>query len=193
MENNTHKEKNYAWLYVLGGSILLIAAVVLILLYFMTGSVTVSDNGGGKETTESLACEGEKTEYPFFKHTEGVDGKSMKVNAVFNDDKLETISFVYKISYKDKNKDPKEIEQTKTSNYFDVTKEFEESGLTVGALGVSFSTVSDGVQMSLYADSKGLSSISSKFLMLDSANGSYRISNLKKIYENLGLKCVVNK
>ena len=66
--------------------------MVLILFYFMQGSSTTTDSGGISETVESLSCEGEKYDYPFFKHMEGVDEKSTKVNAIFNDDKLNTIS-----------------------------------------------------------------------------------------------------
>ena len=193
MEKNSNEKGNHKWIFVLVGAILLIAAVVLIILFLLQGTSSSTDSGGSSETVESLACEGDKVEYPFFKHVDGVDGKSMKVNATFNNDKLNTISFTYKISYKDKNKDHEEIERTKKDNYFDVTEDFQDSGLSTDALGVRFSTLTDGVQMSLYSDAKGLSNVSSKYFMLDSANGSYKISNVKKIYENLGLKCTTNK
>lgn len=191
MENR--KKDNKRWIFVLVGSLLLVTAVVLMLFYFMQGSSTSTDNGGTSETVESLSCEGEKVDYPYFKHVDGVDEKSTKVNAIFNNDKLNTISFTYKITYKDKNKNHDELEKVRTNNYFDVTKEFEDSGLTVDALGIRFSTLDDGVQMALYTDSKGLSNLSSKYFLLDSANGNYKINNLKTIYENMGMKCIINK
>ena len=193
MEKENHKKGNNRWIFVLAGSLLLVVAVVLILMFLMQGSSSSTDNGGTSETVESLSCEGEKADYPYFKHADGVDKKSTKVNATFNNDKLNTISFTYKISYNDKNKSHDELERVRTENYFDVTKEFEDSGLTVEALGIRFSTLDDGVQMSLYTDSKGLSNLSSKFFLLDSANGSYKISNLKKLYENMGMKCTMSK
>ena len=191
MENR--KKDNKRWIFVLVGSLLLVTAVVLILFYFMQGSSTTTDNGGTSEVVESLSCEGTEGDYPFFKHVDGVDEKSTKVNAIFNNDKLNTISFTYKISYNDKNKEHKEIERVSTDNYIDVTKDFQDSGLNADALGIRFSTLADGVQMSLYTDSKGLSNVSSKYFLLDSANGSYKINNVKKIYENMGMKCTTNK
>lgn len=191
MENR--KKDNKRWIFVLVGSLLLVTAVVLILLYFMQGSSTTTDNGGTSEVVESLSCEGTKGDYPFFKHVDGVDEKSTKVNAIFNNDKLNTISFTYKIVYKDKNKDHKEIQQVSDNNMFDMTEDFQKSGLSADALGMRFSTLTDGIQMSLYTDSKGLSNVSSKYFLLDSANGSYKINNVKKIYENMGMKCVANK
>ena len=193
MEGEKRKKGNNKWVFVLIGSLLLVVAVVLILLFFMQGSSSSSDNGGTSETVESLSCEGEKGDYPFFKHADGVDEKSTKVNATFNNDKLNTISFTYKISYKDKNKDFDEIKKASDDNLFDVTKDFQDNGLSANALGIRFSTVTDGVQMSLYTDAKGLSNVSSKYFLLDSANGSYKINNLKKIYENMGMKCTTNK
>lgn len=193
MEKENHKKGNNRWIFVLAGSLLLVVAVVLILMFLMQGSSSSTDNGGTSETIESLSCEGEKDDYPFFKHVDGVDKKSTKVNATFNNDKLNTISFTYKISYNDKNKDHKEIEQASTDNYIDVTKDFQDSGLNADALGIRFSTLTDGVQMSLYADSKGLSNVSSKYFLLDSANGSYKINSVKKLYENMGMKCTTNK
>lgn len=191
MENR--KKGNKRWIFVLVGSLLLVTAVVLILLYFMQGSSTTTDNGGTSEVVESLSCEGVKGDYPFFKHVDGVDEKSTKVNAIFNNDKLNTISFTYKITYKDKNKDHKEIKQVSDNNMFDMTEDFQESGLSADALEMRFSTLTNGIQMSLYTDSKGLSNISSKYFLLDSANGSYKINNVKKIYENMGMKCTANK
>ena len=191
MEN--HKKGNKSWIFVLVGSLLLVTAVVLILFYFMQGSSTTTDNGGTSETVESLSCEGTEGDYPFFKYVDGVDEKSTKVNAIFNNDKLNTISFTYKITYKDKDKDHKEIQQVSDNNMFDMTEDFQESGLSADALGMRFSTLTDGIQMSLYTDSKGLSNVSSKYFLLDSANGSYKINNVKKIYENMGMKCTANK
>ncbi len=192
MEQSKSKKSSKKWIYALIGCLLVIVAGVSVVLFLLQGETKVTNSDGSKEVAHSLVCEGNIDEYPFFKHDDS-DSKSVKVNALYDGEKLDSISFTYQMTYKGDKKDVKDLKKISDANSGDIEKEFDDSGVNYGAFDIKFTTLENGVQMAMYAKTKELSSSSAKFFLLDSASGQYKVDNLKNIYGTKGLKCVENK
>ena len=96
MEEKQQPKNDHNWILVLLGSLMVVAAIVLTLLFLMRGKTTTVDPGTEVTTTESITCESTTTIYPTIT---GGHLISFKINAIFDNDKLDTISLTYKLRY----------------------------------------------------------------------------------------------
>ena len=181
--NNNSKGTNWQLLSLAG--VVLVIIGVLVILFLANGNTTVTNGEGNVEAAQSLVCEGDNISYPFFSY-DNSNSKSIKVSAVFYDDKLSEISLVYRLSY-DNNAQVKESE---ANNHASLGTRFGEDSLGVDALGVNFSILDKVMQMSLFARANNISSVESKYFLIEDVNGVYKIDNLAKIYTSKGLDCI---
>lgn len=188
MENNTknNKSKN-RWIFFLVGILCIVVAIVLLILYFMQGKITITDHGGEIETTESITCISNKVAYPYFKEDDAKK-KDLKINAIFNDSKLDTITLTYQLDYDDE----VQAEQASAEHHAELNKKFYEDSMNADALGTHFSVIKGTMQLSLRAESKEITGVTSKYFLIDNTSGNHKKDSLVKIFSNKGLNCTIN-
>ncbi|MBR0431100.1 hypothetical protein IJJ05_02335, partial [Candidatus Saccharibacteria bacterium] len=64
-------------------------------------------------------------------------------------------------------------------------------GLGPDALEAKYARLSDGMKMSLYANSKNINDISSKYFYLENIE-RYDLSSIQTLYQGLGFNCKLN-
>ena len=188
MENNTknNKSKN-RWIYFLIGILCLVAAVVLLIIYLLQGRITVTNEGGEIETTESITCTSDKVSYPYFKEDDSKK-KDLKINAIFNDNKLDVMTLTYQLSYDDEN----QAKQASAEHHAELNKQFYEDSMDADSLGTHFSVIKGIMQLSLRAESKEITGVTSKYFLIDNTSGIHKKDSLVKIFSNKGLNCTIN-
>lgn len=184
---NSQNESNNKrfWLFVSGIGLCALAVVFLI-LFLLQGETKYSDSEGSTIKTQSITCAGDDITYPF--QTASKSG-AIKIHTVLNDDKLKSVSLVYKLYYSD----PTVIEQVTTRMNADMNRAFGENGLGADALGVTYSPLSDSVQMTLYAERKNLNSSTAKFFLLEGSSGDYKKDEILQIYGGKNLDCALSE
>lgn len=189
MEHNSHKKKRgQKWVLILIGIICITTAFVLLILFLLQGNTKTISEGSNIETTESITCEGSNTPYPFFKYDDS-KSKSIKINAIFNDSKLETISLTYRLGYDD----AKQAEQSSAENHASLNKQFYEDSLGADSLGTHFSVLKKTMQLSLHADATEITGITSKYFLIDNTSDNHKKESLTKIFNSKGLDCIINQ
>ena len=178
------KKQNREWIYVLIGMICIIVTVVSIVLFLLQGTVkTVSRSE--IEVSESVVCEGEGLFYPLFRY-DNSKGKSIKINVVFDEDRFETISLVYKLDYDN----TEQSKQSSVENHAAMNKSFYEDSMEADSLDVRYSNLGDAMQMTLYAEAKQLNGVTAKYFLLDGVT-NYTRDTITRKYNSQGLDCVI--
>ena len=179
------KSINKYW-YVLIGLLLIIAIITIPLILSMRGD-TVTTGQWSEETSESLSCKARNVDYKYFGDDKVTSSNNVQVNAIFNNDKIVSISLVRKMTYADA-----ETASAKSDLHeFNVNKKFGEDGLGAYALNANFSKNESTAQMSLYATSSEINGTTIKYFMLD--NLPKDIDGYKKGYSNRGFTCEMVK
>ncbi len=178
-ENNTTKKIIYAIL----GVLLIVVAVVLVILFLLRGNTTISDSTRTDIVTESLSCEANDVEYPIFTFDKS-DKKSFKINMVFGEKKLDTLSLIYRLYYSNTD----DITESEVTNHIAMNESFADDGLQPNSFGAVFATLNDSMQMTLNAVKKQINGSSAKYFLLEEV-ANYSKDNLKKHYESKGFEC----
>lgn len=165
--------------------VLIVVAVILTMLFSLNGETVYTSSDGDAEVVYSLACESDKVVYPF-SAKDGAERRNLKIKAIFENDKLRTISLVYKV-YSD---DDSEIQRIGVDNRVVVNQFFAEDNLPADALGVTFSSLNDSAQISFYANANEVNSSSARYFLLDGMNGAYKRNAVARRYNEKGLDCV---
>ena len=184
MEEKTTKKKNKANKLALIGIILIILAIFLLLGFFLSGETKVSGEWSGIEKSETIVCSISEKDYPFFTYDKAQD-KTIKVNAIFNKDKITAISLTHILYYDNE----KAIIDSENLNHVAMNENFSTDSLGFDALGLKFSKFDGGLQMSLYT--KEINDEMLKYFMLNGAN-TYDMTEVQQIYESQGFKCEIN-
>lgn len=187
MDDSSQKKNSHAWIYVLVGLILVIVAVVAIILFLLQGKTTVNQ-GGEVEVTESISCTSDEVVYPFIKHDDA-EKRSLKINAIFDNDKLQTVNLTYKMYYDDEAK----IKQRSADNHADLNKSFGEDSLGADYFDAKFSILNDALQLSLYAEAKEIGGVSAKYFLIDGPASGLKKDKITKNYNEKGLDCVIHQ
>lgn len=178
------EKKDYAWVYVLLGMVCIIILIIVWLLYLLQGD-TRTTSESEVIRSEAIACDGEGMLYPFFDY-DGSNSKMVKINAVFNDDELDTIALTVKLYYDDAG----QIERSNTNNHAAMNKSFASDALGADSLDAHYSNLQDAMQMTLYARAKDLNGVTSKYFLADGIS-NYSKDALTRYYNDRGLNCVV--
>lgn len=173
-------------------TVLIIVAVLLVVVFFIVkgllGNTSIKNNVTSVEETQSLKCESDEVKYALLDGEIGDKG-SIKINAVFNDDKLSVVSLEYKMYFDDR----KSVDQDEARTRVIMNRRFADDGLPADALGVNYTRLDDAMQLNLYAKVNELNSSTVRYFMLEDAGGHYSYNSVKKVYADLGLKCVAEK
>ncbi len=185
MNNQNESNNKRFWLFVSGIGLCALAVVFLI-LFLLQGETKYSDSEGSTIKTQSITCVGNNITYPF--QTAPGNG-TVKIHAILNDDKLKSISLVYELHYSD----PKIVEQETTKLNADMNRAFGANGLGADALGATYLSLTDLVQMTLYTERKSLNSNSAKFFLLGESSGNYEKDEILQIYGDKNLDCALSE
>jgi len=165
--------------------LLICVAAVCILMFFMQGQTTISSGHDGTEVQERLACEAHTIAYPLFDY-DNSDNKSIKINAVFVDDELNSISLIYKLYYGSS----EEVNKSESVNHAALNIISQSEGLGPDVFEATYSKLRDGLQLSLYASKSEINDKTLKYFMLEDLDGiSYSREKIMDVYANKGLKC----
>lgn len=187
--DDTNKTKKHigSEVFVAIGMFLVIVAVVLLLAFFLRGQTTVSGENPDVKSTISLNCVSDDYKYDFFPY-DNSDNKNLKIDIIFENEKVSSASLVYMLYYQD----VESITESDAENHASMNINFSKDGLEADALNANFSKLSDGLKMSLYANIEDINDVTSKYFLLDYFDKGYTIKNIQRIYESKGLICKSN-
>lgn len=187
--DDTNKTKKHigSEVFVAIGMFLVIVAVVLLLAFFLRGQTTVSGENPDVKSTISLNCVSDNYRYDFFPY-DNSDNKNLKIDIIFENEKVSSASLVYMLYYQD----VESITESDAENHASMNINFSKDGLEADALNANFSKLSDGLKMSLYANIEDINDVTSKYFLLDYFDKGYTIKNIQRIYESKGLICKSN-
>lgn len=188
MENGSRKKKDKKWILILLGIICIVIAFVLLIIFLLQGNTKTISEGGSIEPTEAITCTSDEVIYPFFKSNDA-KSRSMKINAIFDNDKLDIITLTYKLEYDD----AKQAEQSSAENHASLNTQFAEDSLGADALDTHFSLLKNAMQLSLHADAKEVTGITSKYFLIDNSSGNHKKDSLTKMFNSKGLDCIINQ
>lgn len=178
---------NQKWVYALMGIICMVVTLVLVALFLMQGNKKVTNTGGDVMATESMTCSSDEVIYPVFTY-DNSKKKSLKVNIVLNDNKLDTISLIAKLYYDD----AKEIEQSSAENHAAMNRSFYADSMSADSFEANYSYLEDAMQMTLYAKAKELNGMNAKYFLIETISG-YTKEALKNNYNKQGLSCLIKE
>ena len=162
--NNT--KNTIVWI----GVCLILLAVALFFGFFLQGDTRIDNLTDEHIFSDSLSCGSEDVNYPYFIY-DNSRKKEIKINVVFANDRLDTISLVYKLYYNSAD----DIKASETTNHAEMNKSFASHGLGADAFGANYSILSDAMQMALYAEGRQLNSILAKYFFLDEEPEHYQV------------------
>ena len=172
----------------ISGALFVLVVVLLILFFFFNGSTTIVDGGIEVENQTSIVCTSEDIAYPLFS-IDNSDSKNLKVNAMFDDDKLETIMLTYSLNYSS----PSAAEKSRDANHIAMNANFEKDSLPPDYFDAHYSLMGNTAQLILYARGSDLNGITAKYFLLGDTNGSLKKDLVTKTLNNSGLDCVVRQ
>lgn len=180
-ENNKIRNSN-SWMVVAGVSLVFVAAI-LIFLFLVRGQTTITGGWPEPEKAQSLMCEADGMDYPFFSYDISTE-KRIKINVIFSGDQIDMISLRYILSY--------DSEQgavgSEAFNHIAMNNSFGEDGLGFDALGARYSVAGSSLQLSLYARGDEINAISLPYFMLDSLDED-SVEFVERFYINEGFHC----
>lgn len=180
--------------YALVGLLLLFLAIGLILLALINGKTQYFDNDNKEAKIDSVTCMMSDFKYPIFENKDkDVSATKAVVNLLFENDNIETIDFIYTITYNSN------TEARDTGAALKI--KFNSAALDVGsevaeALNSKFSAYNNQMIMNLYAEKDSINAKTAPFLMINSASdGQISLKGRDeyvKNYQNLGFSCKNN-
>lgn len=189
MEDGKKKKKTKSKInFATTGILLICAAVICLLISLMYGKTTVTNIYGDEEERENLICESHITAYPLFSY-DNSDSKTLKINVIFEADKIASISLIYKLNYNNE----AETKKSESVNHGSLNTLSQNEGLGPDAFEAKYSKLSDGLQLSLFASGEEITTKALKYFMLEGLTPSYTKEGVKEIYASQGLNCEVKK
>ena len=184
--NGNKKKKKSSWMVTVGIVLLLVATMAFV-LFLMNGQTTLMGEFEGKKISETLVCEQEGISYPIFNY-DYADSRSLKINVVFESQKLSSISLIYKLDYSTE----EAMRQSESLNHAAMNLSFYDDGLGADALNAKYSFLDNSLQMSIYAKRSDLSQKVLKYFMLGEIYDLNKMDEKKitEIYIDAGLDCV---
>ena len=167
--------------------IVLCVVIFGLILFFTTGkTTTTAPSSEHTEFSKSVACESSSVDYPLFEY-DSSNSKTLQINAVFKNDKLDSVSLMYKLVYDNKDL----ANKSESINHAAMNVSFGQNGLGADALGATYGKSKNNFQMSIYATDTDLNGQTLKYFMLDSDTEpeEYSQEKLAEAYNSQGLKC----
>ena len=183
MKNNNRSNRGMS--YGVLGAALVVISLVSILLFLMNGNKTIISDAGDMAVVDSMSCENQEILYPFFKY-DHANTKSIKINMIFSDKKLDKITLTSRLYYNSEER----IKQSSDENHAAMNLSFNANGMGADSFNALFSNLKDAMQMTLYAHAKDLKTTNDKFFLIESAGG-YTMELLEENYNRQGFNCVI--
>ncbi len=180
--------KTNNWLIPVSLMLIFVIIIVIIIMNALNGKTTVTGEYGGTKKLETLVCQSERTDYPFFKYDYS-DSKSLKINAVFEDEELSSISLYYKLNYSDEEM----AKKSESVNHAAMSEHFNDDEMEFDDLNSKYSFLDSSLQISLYAKKADFNEKSLRYFMLNNIYNAEKLTKEKmaKIYNEAGLNCVI--
>lgn len=171
---------------------ILVGTGSLVALFFV--SLRGSHSVGGKYPEDfisnSISCEVNNLAYPFFSsYMEAPLNQTTKVNIIFNEGVIDTISLTHTMYWNDAAKSLTSY----NFNHVDMNKSFGAASLGVDALGARYTTTDDKSILSLYATTDELNHTTLKYFLIDTTSTSEKDDSwYEQQYEKQGFACQHN-
>ena len=173
------------------GIVLIAVAVVLFLAFQLNGQMKTTGGFPDSETSVSSTCQSITAEYPFFGKN-SADKRDMTIKIIANDEKVDTISLIYKLYYSEEDL----IRESRDVNHFEVNRAFSRDGMEADSLGASYAKMGDYFKFTLFAKAVNLNDVTKRYFLLDgldsNSDGSFNYNKVVKAYELQGFNCVSN-
>ena len=168
--------------------ILIFVIIIIIIINALNGKTTITGEYEGTKKLETLVCESDQVDYSIFNY-DNSDSKSLKVNAVFENEKLSSISLYYKLNYPNNEM----AKKSESVNHAAMNLSFYDDDMKTDDLNAKYSFIDNNFQMSIYARESDFNEKSLRYFMLYNI---YEVKNLTKekmakIYNNAGLDCEI--
>lgn len=151
----------------------------------MQGNTTTTGTYPQNKVSQSISCITNNLRYPFFKLDSSINN-TIKINILFNNKKLTSISLTSTMNYTDSKKAKVESD----SHHWDMNESFRNATLGPDALSARYMANETEIQMSLYAASDDLNESTYKYFLLDSSSNNY--DEYIKKYTNQNFNCIDN-
>ena len=184
----SHTKEKSIWsssLAVLVGTILLIIGAIAIIAYFLTGK-TVTTGEGMDEVRDAvvLSCKSTNFNYPFFRY-DNSESKLAVVDVRFNDDKVQSISAKFTLSYDTE----KGATDSKLQNQASLGIAFGADGLTADDLSTGCSIQGNDALISLYANANAYNDVTKKYFFVGDIDIDSSIEEYDRNYQSQGFIC----
>lgn len=181
------KEKKLNWLIPVI-LVLIFVIIIAIIINSLRGNTTYTGSFDDGKKTDTLVCQSDQVSYPIFNY-DNSNSKSLKINAIFEDEKIGSISLFYKLNYSN----GEMAKKSESVNHAAMSESFASDGMKFDDLNSKYSFLDNSLQISLYAKNSGLNEKSLRYFMLYNI---YEVGNLTKeemakIYNNAGLDCEI--
>ena len=184
MENS--RKNKMRWICLLGLTIM-IASLVVLFFFLTRGNTTVSNSGANIEKSVTLVCESTDYNYPFFVYNDA-NKKDVTIKSIYDDEELASLSLSVRLYYDSDS----EIDRSEAANHAALAKSLAEDNLDITAYRVNFSKLKDSMQMTIVADTKEITGITSKYFLLEKTGGVFNREKMADNYKSLGFNCVVS-
>lgn len=178
-----NRNKNKAWMTFLA-IFLLCLAVVLIIWFLLKGETRVTGSFPDDTTSVSLSCEREGEPYPFFGYDES-ESKKTKINMIFQQDKLHTISLIQTMIYNNSEYAAK----SETLNRVSINENLGNE-LSSNSMDVRYTVNGNTMQMVLSVDTDKLSETEKKFFLIE--KDPYTFEQYENNYISQNFICKTN-
>lgn len=176
---------NYvSWIFL----ILFCVIISIIVTILLNGNTTITGVFQGNTVTDTLVCESDQVAYSIFAF-DGSASKNLRINAIFEDNQLNSVSLMYKLNYNDQ----ETLSFSEARNHVEVNESFKNDGLNYDALNAKYGIMSDGIQFSIYAKDNNINEKTLKYFMISSIYDISKIDieKMSKSYNDKGLNCII--
>ena len=166
----------------------IICLVVIILLNLMHGNTTVTNQAIGPISNDLLSCTSNEIIYPFFANN-GTDAQTAKVDLIFANDKLKTISLNYTLYYND----TEAVNANEAINHAEMNLNFYKNNLNTDTLNAKYTKIDNSLRFNLYANSSDISRVTVKYFFIrltDNEPLPNTLAEYQSNYESQGMTCI---
>lgn len=173
------------WRLILAVVILIIFMVAAGLIRLTNGKTTITSGENNNEEVSTLTCESNEIAYPFFTYDDS-EAKELKINAVFKDDVLDSISLVYALTYANED----EAKKSELKNHIDFEVGIQDEGIRREDLNSDHQIMDNVYQLSMYNSGNDMSNKIAKYYLIDFLSEDYTQAKVSKSIVGHGLDCV---
>ena len=186
MKHNKSNLKLYA---IIGTMIIVIVIAIIILSFLLKSKTTTNKENITSIKNDFLRCEATDIDYPIFTYYNS-NGKTLKIDLIFNDDKLKTIALEYTLDYSDRSI----VATSEAHNRAAMNISFGKNNLDTDEFNAKYTKLDNALRMNLYANDSDIDYITTPYFMIN-ADGSELPKTLIEYqlnYEQQGLSCTIS-